>query len=115
MHSGIKQHKQIVLMTQYSDGYDSVGDLEMSINQEQRQKNDRVEQVCWILKGSRKYMYIRVHWRRLREGLWDGPHKLEVGDSPCIRPPNISRSSVVRCVRKYELSKKRCHQEFFQK
>jgi len=36
----------------------------------------------------------------------DGPPKFEVGDSLCIRPPNISRSSVIGCVRKYELSKK---------
>ena len=28
------------------------------------------------------------------------------GDGPCIRPPNILRSCVVGCVRKYKLSKK---------
>ena len=41
------------------------------------------------------------------EGDWgDGPPKFEVGDGPCIGPPNIQRSSVVRCVRKDEQSKK---------
>src|SRR6218665_3084438 len=34
------------------------------------------------------------------------PPKFEVGDGPCIRPPNILRSSVVGCARKYEKSKK---------
>src|SRR6218665_1636410 len=38
----------------------------------------------------------------------------EVGDGPCIRPPNISRSIVVGgCVRKYELSKKGVIKDFF--
>ena len=37
-------------------------------------------------------------------GLGDGPPKFEVGDGPCIRPPNILRSSVVGCARKYEKS-----------
>src|SRR6218665_169757 len=37
------------------------------------------------------------------------PQQLQVGDGPCIRPPNILRSSVVGCARKYEQSKKRCH------
>jgi len=27
------------------------------------------------------------------------PKKFEVGDGPCIRPPNILRSSVVRCAK----------------
>ena len=36
----------------------------------------------------------------------------DVGDGPCIRPPNILRNSVVRCVRKYELSKKGVMKEF---
>src|SRR6218665_3585939 len=36
-----------------------------------------------------------------------------VGDGPCIRPPNILRSSVVGCARKYEQSKKRCHKGIF--
>src|SRR6218665_2481416 len=39
--------------------------------------------------------------------------KFEVGDGPCIRPPNIWRSSVTGCVCKYELSKKRCNQGIF--
>ena len=30
-------------------------------------------------------------------GLGDGSPKFEVGDGPCIRPPNILRSSVVGC------------------
>src|SRR6218665_4229608 len=36
------------------------------------------------------------------------PPNLRWGDGPCIRPPNILRSSVVGCARKYEQSKKRC-------
>ena len=28
-------------------------------------------------------------------------------------PPNISRSSVIGCVAKYELTKKRCHEGMF--
>ena len=34
------------------------------------------------------------------------PLKFEVGDGPCIRPPNISRSSVMGCAGKYEVLKK---------
>ena len=35
-------------------------------------------------------------WAETQEGLGDGPPKeFEVGDGPCIRPPNILRSSVV--------------------
>src|SRR6218665_479848 len=34
------------------------------------------------------------------------PQSLRWGDGPCIRPPNILRSSVVGCARKYEKSKK---------
>jgi len=34
------------------------------------------------------------------------PPKSDVGDGPCIRRPNILRSSVVGCARKYEQSKK---------
>ena len=44
--------------------------------------------------------------RRPRGDWGDGPPKFE-GDGPCIRPPNILRSSVVRCARKYEQSKER--------
>jgi len=53
--------------------------------------------------------------RRPRRDWEDGPPKIwksEVGDGPdgpCIRPPNILRSSVVGCARKYEESKKMCH------
>jgi len=36
------------------------------------------------------------------------PPKFEVGDGPCIGPPNILRSSVVGCVWKYEQSEKWC-------
>ena len=32
----------------------------------------------------------------------DGPPKFEMGDGPWIRPQNISRSSVIGCVGKYE-------------
>ena len=41
------------------------------------------------------------------------PPKFEVGDDPCIRLPNILRSSVIGCVWKYELSKERCHEGIF--
>jgi len=41
--------------------------------------------------------------------LGDDPQKtFEVGDGPCIRPPNILRSTVMGCEAKYELTKKRC-------
>jgi len=46
-------------------------------------------------------------------GLRDGPSKFEAEDGPCIRHPNIWRSSVTGCVSKYELSKKRCHEGSF--
>ena len=46
-------------------------------------------------------------------GLGDGPPKICGGGGPCIRPPNILRSSVVGCVRKYEQSKKSVIKEFF--
>jgi len=38
-------------------------------------------------------------------GGWS-PSNFEVGDGPCIRPPNISRSGVTGCVAKYEHTKK---------
>ena len=38
------------------------------------------------------------------------PPNLRWGDGACISPSNILRSSVIGCVRKYELSKKRCRQ-----
>src|SRR6218665_1894426 len=47
------------------------------------------------------------------EGTEGGPPKLEVGTAHASVPHNISRSSVIGCERKYELSKKRCHQEIF--
>jgi len=54
---------------------------------------------------------LGTHGRKPR-GYWkDSPPKtLRWGDGPCIRPPNILRSSVAGCARKYEQSKKRCHQ-----
>src|SRR6218665_1110898 len=48
-----------------------------------------------------------THGRRLWGDWGTVPKKFEVGDGPCIRPPNILRNSVVGCVRKYELSKKK--------
>jgi len=38
---------------------------------------------------------------------------LRWGDGPCICPPNILRSSVVGCARKYEQSKEGVIKEFF--
>src|SRR6218665_1979379 len=47
--------------------------------------------------------------RRKPRGLGGrSPQSLRWGDSPCIRPPNILRSIVVGCARKYAKSKKRC-------
>ena len=42
----------------------------------------------------------RNHGRRLREDWGDGP-------------PKISKSSLIGCVAKYELTKKRCHEGMF--
>src|SRR6218665_3950939 len=42
------------------------------------------------------------------EGTGERSPKFEVGNGPCIRPPNIFRSSVTASVAKYELTKKRC-------
>jgi len=53
-----------------------------------------------------------VHGRRLRGTF---PKKIEVGDGPCIRPPNIWRSSVIGCVAKHELTKKGVMKECFLK
>jgi len=39
--------------------------------------------------------------------------KLRWGDGPCIRTPNISRSSVIGCVAKYEQTKKCVTKECF--
>src|SRR6218665_396808 len=41
------------------------------------------------------------------------PKILGAGDGPCIRPPNILRSSVVGCARKNEQSKNGVIKEFF--
>jgi len=54
----------------------------------------------------KEWSLSRTHWWRPRG---------TGGDGPCIRPPNISRSSVVRCVRKYEVSKESVMKEFFHK
>ena len=52
--------------------------------------------------------------RRPRGTVGTVPPKFEVGDGPCIRPPNILRSSVVGCARKYEQSlKKGVIKQFF--
>jgi len=39
--------------------------------------------------------------------------KIWGGDGPCIRPSNILRSTVIGCVEKYELTKKRCQGGIF--
>jgi len=52
----------------------------------------------WTRQGSR-------HGRRPRGTGERSASKFEVGDGPCIRPPNIL-SSVVGCARKYEESPK---------
>jgi len=39
--------------------------------------------------------------------------KFEVGDGPCIHPPNILRSTVIGCEANYELIKKFVKDEFF--
>ena len=41
------------------------------------------------------------------------PQKCEVGDGPCICPPNILRSSVIGCAAKYELTKTGVMKECF--
>ena len=51
---------------------------------------------------------------RRPRGTGGRPPKFEMGDGPCIRPPNILRSSVVGCAQKYEQSKKKgIIKEFF--
>src|SRR6218665_346665 len=51
---------------------------------------------------------IYTQGRKPREDGGRFPPKLRLGEGPCIRPPNILRSSVVGCARKYEKSKKKC-------
>ena len=41
------------------------------------------------------------------------PKKIEVGDGPCIRSPNILRSTVMGCKAEYEMTKKRCQGAIF--
>src|SRR6218665_3264207 len=54
-------------------------------------------------------VWLNTQGRKPRGGLGDGPpQSLRWGDGPCIRPPNILRSSVVGCARNYEKSKKWC-------
>ena len=38
------------------------------------------------------------------------PQKPEAEGRPMHSSPNISRSSVIGCIAKYELTKKRCHE-----
>ena len=52
------------------------------------------------------------HGRRLREDWEDGPPKFEVGAAH-VSAPNILRSSVIRCMRNNELSKKVVVKELF--
>jgi len=47
-----------------------------------------------------------VNQGRKPRGDWGTVKVWGEGDGPCIRPPNILRSSVVGCTRKYEKSKK---------
>ena len=54
-----------------------------------------------------------THARRLTGIGRTVPQKFEVGDGPCIRPPNISRSSVIGCVWKYQLGKNGVMEDFF--
>ena len=59
-------------------------------------------------------MLIASDQRRRPRGDWGMAPKFEVGDGPCIGPPNILRSSVVGWARKLEESKKiGVVQEFF--
>src|SRR6218665_1415105 len=62
---------------------------------------------------NRSLMVSVAHGRKPRGTGGTVPPKFEVGDGPCIRPPNISRSSVIGCVLKYERGKKRCHEIIF--
>ena len=41
------------------------------------------------------------------------PKNLRWGDDPCIRPPNILKSTVIGYEAKYELTKKGLKEEFF--
>ena len=52
-------------------------------------------------------MYVASMGGDFNRGTGDGPSQnLRWGDGPCIRPPDILRSSVIGCVAKYELTKK---------
>ena len=48
----------------------------------------------------------RGHGRRLKEDWGDGPPKVRGGGRPMHSSLNISRSSVIGCVAKYEVTKK---------
>jgi len=54
--------------------------------------------------------FINSHGRRPRGDWGTVPQNLRWGDGPCIRPPNILRSSVVGCAREHEQSRKRCYE-----
>src|SRR6218665_187061 len=41
------------------------------------------------------------------------PPKFEVGDGPCIRPPNILRSTVIGSGAKYKVTEKGVKEEYF--
>src|SRR6218665_2899472 len=62
---------------------------------------------CHPLQPYPHHFHPHHQGRRPREtGGTVPPKKFDVGDGPCIRPPNILRRSVVGCARKYEQSKK---------
>jgi len=50
---------------------------------------------------SARYVSLPAHGRRLRRTGGTVPQKLKVVNGSCIRPPNISRSSVIGCGAKY--------------
>src|SRR6218665_865245 len=65
--------------------------------------------------GPKKKKKVRSIERGTRSWgrLWGrSPQNLRWGNGPSIRPSNISRSTVIGCESKYELSKKRCEEVF---
>ena len=74
--------------------------------------------LCLLVYFSVFYMDMQykvgyTHGLRLRGNWGDGFPKIWNGDGPCIRPPNILRSTVIGCEAKYELTKKRCQWGIF--
>jgi len=61
-----------------------------------------------LIQYSRVLRHVReiVHMCGDLEGAWGRSPKFEVGDGPCIRPHNISRSTVQYFSSKFELTKK---------